>query len=235
MRPCRPCRAVLVLLAVVAAASAAQVPPPGLSANDIIRKVTTANAVRTARLRSYHSTRLYEVDYRGFGGDRHAKMTVNIDYQAGKKTFTVVSEDGSKLLLNRVVRKALESEEEAASEEMRRRSALTLENYTFEFVTTEVIDGRESYVLLARPKRKDKYLYEGKVWIDAMDFAIARIASQPAKSPSFWIAGANIVHSNQSVQGIWLPKKTESTSRVRFGGHALLTIDYGKYETLVAD
>src|ERR1043165_8434654 len=99
-----------------------------LSANEIIRRVATANAIRTARLRHYQSTRVYEVDYKGFGGDRHAKMTVQIDYQDGRKKFSVLSEEGSKLLLNRVVRKALESEEEAATDEMQKRSALTENN-----------------------------------------------------------------------------------------------------------
>jgi outer membrane lipoprotein-sorting protein len=236
MRVRRQCRAVFVLFVIVAGVcAAAQDRPASLSANEIMRRVATANALRTARLRSYSSTRLYEVDYKGFGGDRHAKMSVNVTYQAGHKSFSVVSEEGSKLLLNRVIRKALESEEEAGSEEMRRRSALTEENYTFEFVTTESIDGSWFYVLQARPKRKDKYLYDGKVWIDATDFAIARIESQPAKNPSFWVTGASIKHSNRSVQGIWLPAKTESTSKVRFGGHAVLTIDYGKYENLVAE
>src|SRR3954465_10657796 len=128
----------------MAAALAAQDTPAG-SANEIIRKVATANAVRTARLRSYRSTRLYVVDYKGFGGDRHATMTVNVDYQAGQKSFSILAEDGSKLLLNRVIRKALESEEEANTDEMRRRSALTEENYTFEFITTETNDGRAFY------------------------------------------------------------------------------------------
>ena len=223
---------IFVLLA--SAWPAAQDTPVSLSSTEIIRRVATANAVRTARLRSYRSTRLYVVDYQGFGGDRHATMTVNVDYQAGQKNFSILSEDGSKLLLNRVIRKALESEQEANTEAMRRRSALTEENYTFEFVTTETVDGRSFYVLQATPRRKDKYLYDGKVWIDATEFAIARIESQPAKNPSFWVTGATIVHSNRNVQGIWLPSKTESTSKVRFGGHALLTIDYGKYDSLVS-
>src|SRR5947209_12332721 len=109
MRVRQHCRAVFMLFVIAAAASAAQDASRTPSANEIIRKVATANAVRTARLRSYRSTRVYEVDYKGFGGDRHARMTVNVDYEAGKKSFTVVSEDGSKLLLNRVIRKALES------------------------------------------------------------------------------------------------------------------------------
>ena len=36
------------------------------------------------------------------------------------------------------------------------------------------------------PKRSDKYLFRGRVWVDAEDFAVARVEGQPAKSPSFW-------------------------------------------------
>ena len=213
-----------------------QAPAPApLSAADIIRRVATANAVRTARLRSYRSTRIYEVDYKGFGGDRQAKMTVTIDYEAGKKRFTVVKEEGSKLLLNRVVRKALESEQEAATDEMRRRSELSEANYSFEFVRAETSADRQLFVLQAKPKRKDKYLYDGNIWIDATDYAIARVEAQPAKNPSFWITSATISHSNRSVNGIWLPAKNQSTSKVRLGGHATLSIDYGNYDSLVAE
>ena len=208
---------------------------PALPANEIIRRVATANAVRTARLRHYQSTRVYEVDYKGFGGDRHAKMTVKIDYLGGRREFSVLSEEGSKLLLNRVVRKAMESEQEAATEEMRNRSALTETNYSFQLLTTENSDGKSYYVLQVTPRRKDKYLYDGKVWIDAAEFALARVEAQPAKNPSFWISSATIQHTNQDFSGIWLPAHNTSTSKIRMGGRASLTIDYGKYETLQTD
>jgi hypothetical protein len=218
-----------------AATAAAQNASPAPSANDIIRKVATANAVRTARLHAYSSTRVYEVDYKGFGGDRHGRMVVKADYAAENKSFTIVSEEGSKLLLNKVIRKALESEQEAASPEMRNRSALTEANYDFELAGTEMTDGKPYFVLVVKPKRKDKYLYDGKVWIDATDFAIARVVAEPAKNPSFWITAATIDHRNGSVRGIWLPAVNHSTSKVRLGGRATMTIDYGKYESLAAD
>lgn len=218
-----------------AAIAAAQDASPAPSANEIIRKVTTANAVRSARLHAYSSTRVYEVDYKGFGGDRHAKMVVKADYAAEKKSFRIVSEEGSKLLLNRVIRKALESEEEAASNEMRNRSALTELNYAFELVGNQMEDGKPYFVLQVKPRRKDKYLYDGRVWIDATDYAIARVEAQPAKNPSFWITGATIDHRNMSVRGIWLPAVNHSTSKIRLGGKATMTIDYGKYEELSAD
>src|ERR1044071_609275 len=135
--------------------------PTLLSANEIIRKVATANAVRTARLQSYRSTRIYEVEYKGLGSERHARMVVGASFADGRKSFHVISEEGSKLLLNRVIRKALESEEEAATDEMRARSGLTEANYTFEFLKSEVNDGRPCFVLRVLPKRKDKFLYDG--------------------------------------------------------------------------
>ena len=224
----------LSLVAVSCACALSQVTTPP-SAPDIIRKVATANAVRMARLRSYRSTRVYIVDYQGFGGDRHARMTVMVDYSAGKKNFTVVKEEGSKLLLNRVVRKALESEQEAASDDMRRRSELTEANYSFEFVATEAAADKTLFVLRAIPKRKDKYLYDGKIWIDATDYAVTRIEAEPAKNPSFWITGATISHSNRDLNGIWLPARNESSSKVRLGGRATLTIEYGDYDSVVLE
>ena len=225
-----------VLLAMGAAASALpQDAPTPLTAEQIVRQVTARNDQRMARLRAYSSTRVYEVDYKGFGGARHAKMTVVIHYQSFQKAFTVVSEQGSKLLLNRVVRKALESEQEATSDEMRRRSALNEENYSFQLLGHEMDAGRPMYVLRVLPKRKDKFLYDGKVWIDASDFAIARLEVQPAKNPSFWITSVIIEHRNAAFQGIWLPAANRSASKIRFGGNATLSIDYGKYDSITIE
>src|SRR5437870_11423219 len=45
---------------------------------------------------------------------------------------------------------------------------------------------------MRHPKRKDKYLIEGQVWIDAADFGIARVQGAPAKRPSFWLSNVAI-------------------------------------------
>jgi hypothetical protein len=42
------------------------------------------------------------------------------------------------------------------------------------------------------PKRKDKYLLRGQIWVDASTFRIRRIEGVPAKSPSIWIKGIHI-------------------------------------------
>jgi hypothetical protein len=72
-------------------------------------------------------------------------------------------------------------------------------------------------------------LFEGRVWIDAQDYAVARIEGEPAKSPSFWIRGVHFVHTYQKSGPIWFPLATESTTEVRIFGATTLTIEYFDY------
>lgn len=189
------------------------------------------NEARAAALHSYRSTRTYQVSYKGFPKNLTAKVVVRLDFTApDKKQFTTVSEEGSKLLVNRVVRKALESEQEAATAAARERSAVNEQNYEFKFVGTDSVEGRPCYTLDVTPRRADKFLYEGRICVDAVDFAVARIEAKPAKNPSFWISKATINHLNRKIGDFWLPASNHSTSHVRLGGDAELKIEYGDYE-----
>jgi hypothetical protein len=61
-----------------------------------------------------------------------------------------------------------------------------------------------------------------------------RIVGEPAKNPSWWINRASL-HSEYVRRGdVWLPAKNVSTSHVRIGGEATLTIDYGTYPVVAA-
>jgi hypothetical protein len=95
------------------------------------------------------------------------------------------------------------------------------------------LDGRESeprnFVLMVAPKRKNKFLYKGRIWIDAKDFALTRIEAEPAKNPSLWISKTSIKHSYTKIDEFWLPVQNTSQTSVRFGGTATLIIDYHDY------
>jgi hypothetical protein len=79
------------------------------------------------------------------------------------------------------------------------------------------------------PKRRDKYLFEGKVWIDTQDFAVVRIAGHPAKKLSFWIERADFVREYQRIDGFWLSQRDETFVKVRMYGQKVLTIDHQNY------
>ena len=77
-----------------------------------------------------------------------------------------------------------------------------------------------------RPKRKDKYLFERKLWIDVEDYSVLRIESHPAKKLSFWIQRADFARQYQKIDGFWLPQKDQTLVPVRLYGKKVLTIDH---------
>lgn len=84
-------------------------------------------------------------------------------------------------------------------------------------------------MLSVKPKTKNKYLFQGKIWVDAEQFAVVRIEGEPAKSPSFWIKDAKIETLYVNVNDFWLPAHHHSVTAVRLGGHADFSIEYKDY------
>ena len=70
---------------------------------------------------------------------------------------------------------------------------LNFTNYEFAAIRTEMVTGRLAYVLEVKPKRKDKYLFQGLIWVDAEDYALVRAEGSPAKNPSFWTKSTHFV------------------------------------------
>jgi outer membrane lipoprotein-sorting protein len=185
------------------------------------------NAERSANLARFTSTRTYDVSYNGLA-HKQASMQVAATYDHGRKTFSIVSESGSKLLLDHVLHKLLTSEQDADS--TRSGTALTRDNYDFSFMGSELKDGHNCYVLEVTPKRKNKYLYDGRIWVDVKDFAVTHVEAHPTVNPSFWISGTDIQHRYEKVGDFWLPQSNRSVTKVRIGGQAVLTINYGDYK-----
>src|ERR1700693_6323388 len=216
-----------------AGASADSVPlPPSittapLSVDQVVNNLVRNDKERAQALRHYESTRVYRLSYRGFPGDRDAEMTVAATYDSpSTKSFRVISQTGSKLIVDRVFKRLLESEKEAAEPDMHARTLLNRPNYDIALVGYESSDKGSQYVLAVYPKTRSKYLYRGKVWVDATDFAVTRIDAEPAQNPSFWTKKSEIHHEYMKVQDFWLPRRNESISYIRLGGRATLTIEY---------
>jgi len=68
--------------------------------------------------------------------------------------------------------------------------------------------------------------------VDAEDFAVVRLEAQPAKNPSIWTKKSEVEQVYTRVSGFWLPARNHSTSEIRLGGIAELTIDYSGYRIL---
>ncbi len=201
-----------------------------LSADQVVDNLVRQNEVRAKALLHSEATRLYHLVYRGFPGDREAAMTVQATFDSpSSKKFEVISQTGSKLIVDRVFKKLLESEQEAAQPAMSARIQLNRDNYSFELVGYEPSQTGGQYVLEVNPKVRSKYVYRGKIWVDATDFAVTHIDAEPAQNPSFWTKKSEIRHEYTKVKAFWLPARNESVSYIRLGGRATLTIEYKDY------
>lgn len=201
-----------------------------LTKDQVIDNLVRRNQERAQLLLRSESTRIYHLTYRGLGGDHDAQMTVEGTYESpATKNFKILDQSGSKVIVNRVFKKILEGEKEAAEPENAAKTQLNRDNYDFQLLGFEPSDHAGLYVLDVSPKSASKFVYRGRLWVDATDFAVTRIQAEPAQNPSFWTKKSEIRHEYQKFGDFWLPVKNESVSYVRLGGIATLTIEYKDY------
>jgi hypothetical protein len=147
----------------------------------------------------------------------------------GAKQFTILSEDGSSTIRRHVFYKMLREEEEASSRGTSNSTRITPANYEFQLIGKDIINERLAYLLRITPKEDNKYLIDGKIWVDATDYSIVRIEGSPTKNPSFWTRNVHFVHTYQKVGPFWFAASTHSVSEIRIFGDADLTIENSEY------
>lgn len=215
----------------IAAGSSARADAPpaaDLAANNIVSRVLAENERRNELLRSYKETRNYQIET--LEGKVVAQTVAQMEYSApGAKRFEKTSEKGSLIVRHLVFDRLMESESDSASGKGREESALTPANYDFRLTGEEDIGPYHCYVLEAIPKRKGKYLFEGRIWVESHDFAIVRIEGHPARKLSFWVNQADFVREYQKLDGFWLPLLDQTQVSVRFYGKRVFTIDHTHY------
>ncbi|HWX39233.1 MAG TPA: hypothetical protein VNY09_08310 [Candidatus Sulfotelmatobacter sp.] len=206
---------------------------PRLNLPELLGKLVERNAERADALQKYQGERTYTLAYTGFPSSFHAEMVVDMTYDApATKRFKIVSQSGSQWMIDRILKRLLDAEQEADAD--RERVALNSHNYDFSDLERQQAQDTCSYVVGVEPKTPSKLLYRGKIWVDSRDFAVCRIEAEPSKNPSFWIKKTDIHHSYVKIGDFWLPLENESVSMIRGGGRAVLTIKYQNYEILSA-
>lgn len=194
----------------------------------LFTELLSHNELRNAALAGYTEQRTYQVT--DMSGRVRAQESGQMEYRApDKKSFATTLESGSALVRRLALNPLIASEIDAASGKQHHDSAITPENYTLELLGEQQVGPYRCVLARATPKRTDKYLFEGKVWIDTEDFAVVRIVGHPAKKLSFWIERVEFVRKYQKIDGFWLPEKDETHVQVRMYGQKVLTIDHQNY------
>lgn len=202
--------------------------PPTTNADEIMAKVFVRDRQREKISQGYSGHRRYVLENEKWHKRAELLVAVKTD-AAGTKIFEVLNEEGWKSANKHVLLKMLESESETSRPEVRAKTLLTPDNYSFDLLQIDQIDGRPMYVIQVTPKREDKYLFEGKIWIDVADFALVRCEGKPAKNPSFWTRSIRFVQQYQKADEFWFPRTTQSVTEARIFGKTDVVIQYFDY------
>jgi hypothetical protein len=218
---------VLVFYLSGAAFTSAQTASTIPSIKAIIASMALARVENQARFRSYIVTRDYEL----FGKERaktKSQVTADVSFvPPATKNYTIQKAIGVSFG-ETLVRRMLKSEVEIAKDYA--STDFSPENYDFRFILEEITGAQRHYVLELLPKRKDKNLLQGKIWVDAGTYLPQRIEGEPVKTPSWWLRRLHIELSFGEVGGMWLQTALEATATVRIlGPHTIVSRDV-KYQ-----
>jgi len=218
----RPASFAALLLAAVVAGSQVRATSPNTveSAEHSMRQfVAKGDAVHP-----YKATRRLEARQ----GDNVGWIEAATDYapETGFR-YTITSEGGSERVRNRVLRAVLDGERELVAKGEMARSALLPCNY--EFQATGVDENGLAKVLLS-PKRKERVLIDGALFLRPVDGEPVRVQGRLAKSPSWWIKSVDVTRIYDRIDGVVMPVALESKAQVRILGEATLKVTFNYSE-----
>ena len=198
-----------------------------LPLNSIIEALEKAQA-RTRPRVSYQVIREYHLS--GAHDSRSdSDVVAELDFTPPtSKSYRIQKSSGSDRG-QRVVRRVLDNEIESASTDNQARTALSRDNYEFAYKGEVILDGQPCYLLGLKPKRKEKNVISGQVWVDQHSFLVRQIEGEVAKTPSWWIKKVSVKLRFSDLNGTWLQSNVEAVADVRvFGPHTLTShiLDY---------
>jgi hypothetical protein len=189
-----------------------KVAPPNLSS--ILDSLERIEEQNPAQSRPYEVTREYKV-FHADEPEPISDVTAQIRFSPpDTKTFTITSAQGNprgKQIVSAVLEQEVISAEEGHTRDISRF------NYDFVFLREQNL-GVTEYVLHITPKRKEKGLLLGDIWVDAKSYRIRQIIGVPLKTPSFWIKDLHLTVQFASVNEMWLPVSVHAIATVRFVG-----------------
>jgi len=196
----------------------AETKPPDL--NLIVQRLEDVQHQDPAESRPYEVTREYKV-FRGYDRQPTSEVMAQINFvPPDAKTYRIIQARGNSRG-EKIVRELLDRETESAKKG--HASEISRMNYDFVFLRQENFGVVPEYVLRIVPKRKDKYLLRGQIWVDGDTFRIRRIEGVPAKSPSFWVKDIHITLQYAELGGMWVPVSFDAIATVRLLGEYTLT------------
>jgi hypothetical protein len=187
--------------------------------NLILQRMEDVERNDLAQAKSYDVTREYKL-FRGSDVHVDSEVTAQVEFVPPDIVKYQITKTRGSSRGEQIVRYLLNLE--ASSAKNGHGSEITRSNYNFIFLRKANIGATPEYVLGIVPKRKNKYLLRGQIWVEASTFHIRRIEGIPAKRPSIWVKGIYITLQLGPLGSLWVPISFDVVGTVHFLGQFTL-------------
>jgi outer membrane lipoprotein-sorting protein len=196
--------------------AASQTRVPDLNA--IVASMEAASQQNPAKARAYTVTRSYKL-FHGEERQPGSETTAEVTFAPPSTKKYEIKQSSGISRGQQMVRDILDLESVPAQS----TSDISHNNYDFVFLQQEKLGDIPTYLLRMIPKRKEKDLLNGLVWVDTRTLRIQRIEGTPTKKPSWWIRSLYITLQYTALHGLRLPTYMRAGATVRVAGSYLLT------------
>jgi hypothetical protein len=172
----------------------------------------------------YRATRRLEAA----NGSRSGWLTAVTEYSpVSGFRYEITAEGGSEYIRTKVLRAVLDGEREVIAQGEAARSSLAPSNYTFQ---ANGVDGEGLAIVLLSPRRKERALLSGTMFLRPVEGDLVRLQGRLAKNPSFWVRNVDIVRTYERIEGVVVPVSLDTKAHVRLLGAAALRMTYDYLE-----
>lgn len=199
----------------------------------VIRQIDAAVASRVENVLEFTDIEHFIV-YRG-GDETHpaAEMTVRDSYKKGVgKSFTVLSQSGSGLILRFGLKPLLENDKTINVPGNVEKSWFTSANYDMKLKPGGVqrLNGRDCYVLAITPRAQAPNLIIGTLWADARDGSLVQIEGVASQSPSAFAGTTHMMRVYSNIDGYAMAMHARAESDSTLFGKTVIVIEYSNYQ-----
>lgn len=169
---------------------------------------------------SYRALRRLEAE----NGDRSGWIEALTEYSTRSGfRYELTKGGGSSYIREKILGAVLDAERDAIAQGETSRSALAPSNYAFQ---ANGVDADGLANILLSPRRKERVLVAGTMFLKPDDGELVRLQGRLAKNPSLWVKSVHIARWYDRIAGVVLPVKLDSTAELRLLGPATFRMTY---------
>jgi hypothetical protein len=161
-----------------------------------------------------------------------AEMTVKTTYKRETgKSYEILSQSGSGAIRSLVLNTILDNERHVNLPGVREGAWITTANYEMRVKPGGIqrVEGRNCVAVSLTPRRKEPYLLEGTLWVDATDGKIVQIEGKGSKSSTVFSGATEMRWEYADVDGFAQAIHARAESDSFLFGQTVVTIDYRDY------